>query len=103
MIDACRLIRASERLPVGRGRIFRDLGQMQPVIIGYERGRITLRIEDVVGDRPCWRILPLPWNKDEAKRLFAELEACHREGRPSPASSAWKAIQNRDAARKEAA
>ena len=93
-----RLLRTSDRLLVGRGRIWHGLGQMQPVIIGWERGRITLRIEDVEDGRPCWRILPLPRHRAEAKRLFAELEAHHRNGTKTPASEAWDQIQQPRAA-----
>lgn len=88
--DPYRLLRASERTLIGRARIFRGLGQMQPVIIGAERGGLTLRIEDVEDGRCCWRILPLPRYRSEAKRLFAELEDCHRRGVPSPATLAWE-------------
>lgn len=90
-----RLLRSSERLVVGKGRIWRGLGQMQPVIMGWERGRITLRIEDVEGGRPCWRILPLPRHRQEAKRLFAYVEACGRDGVPTEASKAWDRIEAR--------
>lgn len=94
-----RLLRSSERLTVGRGRIWHGMGQMQPVIMGWERGRITLRIEDVEGGRPCWRILPLPRHRAEAKRLFAEVERCGREGTRTPASDAWDAIRKAEAGR----
>lgn len=90
-----RLLRSSERLMVGRGRIWNGLGQMQPVIMGWERGRITLRIEDVEGGRPCWRILPLPRHRQEAKRLFAHVEACARDGLRTEASKAWEEIRAR--------
>jgi hypothetical protein len=87
--DPYRLLRASERTLLGRSRIFSGLGQMQPVIIGQDRGGLTLRIEDVEDGRPCWRVLPLPRYRKEAKRLFAQLEDCHRRGVPSPATLAW--------------
>lgn len=92
-VAACRLLRSSERLMVGRGRIWHGMGQMQPVIMGYERGRITLRIEDVEGGRPCWRILPLPRHRADAKRLFGALERHHLDGTRTPASEAWDRIR----------
>lgn len=90
MPDPYRLLRASERTQLGRARIFRGLGQMQPVIIGQDRGGLTLRIEDVEDGRPCWRVLPLPRYRKEAKRLFAQLEDCHRHGVPTSATLAWE-------------
>ena len=98
-----RLLRASERTVVGRARIFPNMGQMQPVIMGFERGRLTLRIEGVSDGRACWWVLVLPEKKTEAKRLFAELEACHKNGTPSAATTAWKSAKDLNVANQQSA
>lgn len=88
-----RLLRIAERRSKGL-RSFQGLGQLQPVLMGWERGGLTLRIEgtDSQGNA-CWRILPLPRYRAEAKAAIAELEACRREGRSSPARAAWDAYK----------
>lgn len=88
-----RLLRASERTSIGHCRIFRGLGQMQPVLIGIERGGVSLRIEGVQDGRPCWHVLPLPRFKQRAKELFAELEKHQRDGTRGPAAEAWDEYQ----------
>lgn len=86
-----RILRLCDIGPVGRVRHVAGLGQMQPVLFGIERGRQpTLRIEGVVGDRPCWHVLPLPRYKAQAKTAFAELERCNTDGTRSAASQAWE-------------
>jgi len=81
------------RRGLGRSRHVPGLGQLQPVTFGYSRGRVTFRCEDVSRCgreiRPCMAILPLPRNKEKAKRLFALLERCKLSGEKTPAYNAY--------------
>lgn len=89
-----RLLRMAERgvLRGDKTRIFRGLGQMQPVLIGFEHGYLKLRIEGVSGGKPCWWRFNLqdPEQKARAKAHFAHLETCKREGTSSTAREAWE-------------
>lgn len=88
-----RLLRMAQRSEISgvRSRIFRGLGQLQPVIMGFEGGLLKLRIEGVCDGRPCWWRFNLhdPEQKRRAKAHFAELEVCKRDGTRSSASQAW--------------
>lgn len=85
-----RLLRLAERSEIEPRalRHFRGMGQLQPVLMGFGRHGLELRIEGVANGLPCWRVLPLPRYRAEAKAAFAELEQCNRDGRPSPACQA---------------
>jgi hypothetical protein len=83
-----------DRKPLLRGfTIWRvvGLGQMQPVLFGIEKGKITLRAETVASGRCAWGVYPLPWQKGEAKRALSELLSAKRDGRDSSAKAAWLA------------
>lgn len=72
-------------------RHFEGLGQMQPVLLGRERGgHLALRIEGVEGGRPCWHVLPFPQCKARAKKALADLLEHKRNGTRSAASAAWE-------------
>lgn len=90
-----RILRMCELHTIGaRTRRVVGLGQLQPVLFSVEPRRgPTLRIESVAQARPCWRVLPLPGYRAEAKRLFAELEACKARGEKSPAWQVWEAAK----------
>lgn len=88
-----RILRMCEICPVGRVRRVKGLGQLQPVLFGYERGQPTLRIEGLEKGQWCWWALPLPRYKEQAKRLFAEMEAHIAAGTEGPAANAWREYQ----------
>ena len=90
-----RILRMCERAPIGHIRHVRDLGQLQPVLFGFERGRVTLRIEIAERGRPAWGIYPLPWTKKVAKKAFAALEKCKHDGTRSAAWAVWAAREAR--------
>jgi hypothetical protein len=92
-VDACRLIRISERNGRG-GRNFRYLGQLQPCTLSHGRFGIELRCEGVGRDgMPVLQSFHLPRFKAQAKAAFAELERHHAEGTRTPAAAAWDAYQ----------
>jgi hypothetical protein len=70
------------------------LGQLHPVLFGWEHGGVTLRIEGTADrhGKPswCWWILPLATCKARAKIAFAELEHCKMTGVESPAARLWR-------------
>ncbi|NBN63085.1 hypothetical protein [Pannonibacter tanglangensis] len=73
------------------------LGQLQPVLFAWDRGRLTFRAEDVV-ERDgtlvsCISRHSLPRDKTEAKALFAALEQHRREGTETPAARSWREYQ----------
>jgi hypothetical protein len=77
------------------------LGQLQPVLFGWEHGGVTLRIEGVAdrGGEPtwCWWRLPLRTCKARAKAAFAELERHMAAGTESPAARLWREHQKKSA------
>lgn len=70
------------------------LGQLQPVLFGWERDGVTLRIEGIA-DRHgittwCWWILRLPHCKPQAKAAFSELERHKATNTESGAMRLWR-------------
>ena len=99
MIDGTRILRMCRRGPVGNIRMVQGLGQLQPVLLSFERGATTLRIEGVDGrtGQPVWHALPLPRYKAKAKALFAELEAHKAAGTEAPGAKWWREHKERTA------
>jgi hypothetical protein len=91
-----RILRMAERCKIGGlTRYVRGMGQLQPVLFFIKDGEVCLRIEGVAdrwGSRTwCYWTFHLSdkRQKAEAKKLFAEVEACKREGRPTEARRLW--------------
>ncbi|OLP56652.1 hypothetical protein BJF92_11220 [Rhizobium rhizosphaerae] len=84
------------------------LGDLQPTVFGVEGRRLDLRTLErspgpgrivfscgaliahpLYGETWCVMTYELPRQKNAAKAALAELEACARDGRPTPARAAW--------------
>ena len=91
-----RILRMTHRSTIGGiCRRVEGIGQLQPTLFCIERGGVSFRAESAAERhgraQPCWVVYPLPRYRQEAKRLFAELERCKVAGINTPAKAAWLA------------